>query len=77
MYPDESSIKGSTAAFHALLLATAQMQQAIIARLIYRKGSIPRFVALLPQLETFDEYGSQDSAPGFHLIFLPYADDIR
>jgi ATP-dependent DNA helicase 2 subunit 1 len=77
IYPDDGNIKGSTAAFHALLLACAEMQQVMIARLIYRRLSIPRFVALLPQLETFDSLGNQETSPGFHLVFLPYADDLR
>jgi len=34
-------------------------------------------VALLPQTETFDHEGLQTNPCGFHLIHLPYADDIR
>jgi len=75
-----------------------------IARLVYRKRSIPRFVALLPQVtccqigrcevvsaiidpgmcslrvfqeETRDAEGFVATPAGFHLIFLPFCDDIR
>jgi ATP-dependent DNA helicase 2 subunit 1 len=34
-----------------------------------------RFCALLPQLEHYDEDHFQ-VPPGFHVIFLPFADDI-
>jgi len=53
------------------------MNQIALCRLISRQGSQPRFVALLPQDETIDEDGIQTSPPGFHVIALPYADDVR
>ena len=37
----------------------------------------PRVVALLPQQEEIDEHNIQMKAPGFHIIYLPYSDDIR
>ena len=77
IYPDESAMIGATRAFHALLTALNQLKQCAIVRLIYRKHSIPRFVALIPQLETLNEEGLQADPPGFHCIFLPFADDIR
>jgi ATP-dependent DNA helicase 2 subunit 1 len=77
IYPDESSIIGSTTVFHALLKAMEELQQVAICRLIYRRGSPPRFVALFPQLEKLDHVGNQLQPPGFHLVFLPYSDDIR
>jgi ATP-dependent DNA helicase 2 subunit 1 len=48
-----------------------------IARFTRLESSIPYFVALLPQLEEFDEDGTQLTPPGLHVIYLPYADDIR
>uniref|UniRef100_A0AAR2L2L3 DNA helicase n=1 Tax=Pygocentrus nattereri TaxID=42514 RepID=A0AAR2L2L3_PYGNA len=41
-----------------------------------RRNSPPRFVALVPQREVLDGQ-AQAVPPGFHAIFLPYADDIR
>jgi ATP-dependent DNA helicase 2 subunit 1 len=32
---------------------------------------------LLPQEEEFTEGGGQDMPPGFHVIVLPFVDDIR
>ncbi len=66
IYPDESSIKGSTVAFHALLLAMIERGVMAITRVIARKGAIPRFVALLPQMEVRDENGWQ----GKHMCYL-------
>ncbi|KAL6072069.1 X-ray repair cross-complementing protein 6 [Balamuthia mandrillaris] len=77
VYPDEHEIQGSTVAFTALLDRMLHMDKLAIARWIPRDGAPPRFVALLPQQETFDEDGIQINPPGFHLIPLPYADDIR
>ena len=32
---------------------------------------------LIPQEETFTKDGGQDQPPGFHVIVMPYVDDIR
>lgn len=43
-----------------------------------RRNATPAFCALLPQEEIIDEEdGTQKEPPGFHLIPLPFADDIR
>jgi ATP-dependent DNA helicase 2 subunit 1 len=34
-------------------------------------------VAKTPQEEVLDDNGAQERPPGFHMIPLPYADDIR
>ncbi|KAI9471806.1 MAG: SPOC like C-terminal domain-containing protein [Benjaminiella poitrasii] len=39
-------------------------------------NAIPKIVALLPQAEKLDK-GDQTSPPGFQLIVLPFADEIR
>jgi ATP-dependent DNA helicase 2 subunit 1 len=55
-----------------------ELKQVAICRLIYRKGSIPRFVALFPQMARVDpDSGEVLQYPGMNLVFLPYADDIR
>lgn len=78
IYPDDSQVADSSRAFKALLLGMHQLRQIAICRLIYRKGSVPRFVALVPQMAKIDsDTGEVLQAPGFNLIFLPYADDIR
>ena len=47
-----------------------------IARMVLRKNSLPKMVALVPQLEIVDENG-QKQPPGLNAVVLPYADDIR
>lgn len=47
-----------------------------IVRFVPRSTSSVRFAALLPQAEAFDEDNFQ-TPPGFNLIFLPFADDVR
>jgi hypothetical protein len=75
---DEGSVTDSNKAFKALLHAMASLKQLAICRLVYRKGSVPRFVALLPQLAKIDpETGEVLQPPGLNMIFLPYADDMR
>jgi ATP-dependent DNA helicase 2 subunit 1 len=77
IYPDESTMKGSTVAFAALLHQMAAKGKIAICRLIYRKGVVPKFVALLPQEEKVNGDGEITQYPGMHMIFLPFADDVR
>ena len=35
------------------------------------------YVALVPQQEEVSEGGGQEQAPGFHVVYLPFLDDIR
>jgi ATP-dependent DNA helicase 2 subunit 1 len=49
LFPDETQFSDSNRAFKALLYGMINLKQIAICRLIYRKGSIPRIVALLPQ----------------------------
>merc|ERR1719410_2489180 len=77
VYPDEQRCNGSTVSFAALIAAMTQLQQYAVCRYIARKQSEPRFVALVAQKEVKDADGKQEAAPGMHLIYLPYADDIR
>jgi len=77
LYPDEQSIQGSTVAFHALLMEMVELKRYAVAKLIFRKNSAPRFVALVAQEEKIDSEGVQTQPPGLQVIFLPYADDIR
>eukprot|EP00483_Globobulimina_turgida_P001551 UN01553 len=78
VYPNEQRCVGSTIAFNALLQAMHQMQQFAVCRYIFRKVSAPQFVALVAQKEVIDpETNKQTAPPGMHMIFLPFADDIR
>jgi len=77
IYPDEKNINGSTTAFAALHRAMIAADKIAICRMLARVGYQPRFVALLPQEEVLDNLNFQVIPPGFHLIQLPYADDIR
>ncbi|ORZ22807.1 SPOC like C-terminal domain-containing protein [Lobosporangium transversale] len=76
LYPDEKSYEGSTRAFSSLLKAMAEMDKVAICSFTQRKGYSTRLVALIPQLEVVSENG-QEQPPGFQLIQLPWADDIR
>eukprot|EP01094_Clydonella_sp_ATCC50884_P000497 TRINITY_DN10386_c0_g1_i1.p1 TRINITY_DN10386_c0_g1~~TRINITY_DN10386_c0_g1_i1.p1 ORF type:complete len:641 (+),score=205.12 TRINITY_DN10386_c0_g1_i1:133-2055(+) len=77
IYPDETIVKGSTTAFAAILDRMLALDQIGIARLTQRANTAPRFVALAPQREEFDEDGVQLLPPGLHVLYLPFADDIR
>uniref|UniRef100_A0A7N8XIH4 DNA helicase n=1 Tax=Mastacembelus armatus TaxID=205130 RepID=A0A7N8XIH4_9TELE len=48
-----------------------------LCRCISRRNYPPQFVALVPQKEEVDEGNVQITAPGFNVIYLPYADDMR
>ncbi|ESO97963.1 hypothetical protein LOTGIDRAFT_182021 [Lottia gigantea] len=77
IYPDEDSISGSTTMFTALLTKCIDRGVIAICQYIPGKNNPPRFVALLPQKEELDEHKVQITPPGFHVIFLPFADDFR
>ncbi|CAH2312239.1 X-ray repair cross-complementing 6 [Pelobates cultripes] len=77
VYPEESLITGSTTLFHALLTRCQSREVMAICRYIPRRNTPPRFVALIPQEEVLDDDNVQIKPPGFSLIFLPFADDIR
>lgn len=71
IYPDEKSVKGSTRVFRALLDRCLKIQVTPICRIVPRRNMPPRLVALLPQK------GEEETPPGFHIIYLPYAEDFR
>ncbi|KAL4110931.1 hypothetical protein PRIC1_002615 [Phytophthora ramorum] len=76
VYPCDGYIEGSSTAFMAILNSMVRKEKFALARLIARKTSEPRLVALVPQEEENDELG-QVQPSGFNVIFLPYLDDIR
>ncbi|KAM3914717.1 X-ray repair cross-complementing protein 6 isoform 1-T2 [Leptodactylus fuscus] len=77
VYPEESLITGSSTLFQALLIKCLERQVMAICRYTPRKNTPPRFVALVPQEEKLDDENVQVKPPGFNLIFIPFADDIR
>ena len=52
-------------------------EKVAIVRVQVRESTSVRFCALLPQDEKFDDSTGLQTPPGFQLIVLPYADDIR
>ncbi|OPJ68989.1 X-ray repair cross-complementing protein 6 isoform A [Patagioenas fasciata monilis] len=77
IYPEESVVSGSTTLFNALLIKCLEKEVMALCRYTTRRNTPPRFVALVPQEEEVDEQKVQIAPPGFHVIFLPYADDKR
>ncbi|XP_064011207.1 X-ray repair cross-complementing protein 6 isoform X2 [Pogoniulus pusillus] len=77
IYPEESLVSGSTTLFNALLMKCLEREVMALCRYITRRNTPPRFVALVPQEEDVDEQKVQVAPPGFHVVFLPYADDKR
>ncbi|KFV68842.1 X-ray repair cross-complementing protein 5, partial [Dryobates pubescens] len=77
IYPEESLVSGSTTLFNALLMKCLEREVMALCRYTARRNTPPRFVALVPQEEELDEQKVQITPPGFHVIFLPYADDKR
>ncbi|XP_058424244.1 X-ray repair cross-complementing protein 6 isoform X2 [Diceros bicornis minor] len=77
VYPEESLINGSSTLFVALLTKCLEKEVMAVCRYTPRQNIPPYFVALIPQEEELDDQKIQVTPPGFHLVFLPYADDIR
>lgn len=72
-------IEGSTTLFKALLDKCIQREKFILCEIVARSNTSPRLAALIPQQEEFDEEVKtiQKHPPGFHVVYLPYADDFR
>ncbi|KAI0353683.1 ku70-like protein [Trametes cingulata] len=76
IYPDEMTYSGSKRTFTALLKTMIKKRKIAIVLALTRRNASPIFCAVLPQAEKVDESGWREP-PGFHLIPLPFADDIR
>ncbi|KIM74877.1 hypothetical protein PILCRDRAFT_800357 [Piloderma croceum F 1598] len=76
LYPDEMAYSGSKRTFSALLKSMISKKKIGIAIALTRRNSSPIFCAMLPQAEQPEE-GGWNEPPGFHLVPLPFADDIR
>ncbi|KAI0294877.1 SPOC like C-terminal domain-containing protein [Multifurca ochricompacta] len=75
IYPDEGTYAGSQRTFTALLISMVKKGKIGLVRALTRRNASPSFCALLPQEESEGEGWAEPS--GFHLIPLPFADDIR
>ncbi|KZT40467.1 Ku DNA-binding complex, Ku70 subunit [Sistotremastrum suecicum HHB10207 ss-3] len=73
MYPDEKAYSGSTRTFSALLKVMKAKNKIALVLGLLRRNSSPAFYALLPQ----EENPIEREPAGFHLIQLPFADDLR
>ncbi|KAG6901967.1 hypothetical protein C0995_006196 [Termitomyces sp. Mi166 len=76
IYPDEMAYSGSKRTFSALIKSLVKKKKMGLVLALTRRNATPTFCALLPQEEKADEAGWVDPA-GFHLIPLPFADDVR
>lgn len=65
LYPNESTIKGSTKLFRALWEKCLEKKKFALCVLTYRRKVSPRYVALVPQTE------ETDRNDGFRVIYLP------
>eukprot|EP01025_Chloroclados_australasicus_P005593 TRINITY_DN11721_c0_g1_i2.p1 TRINITY_DN11721_c0_g1~~TRINITY_DN11721_c0_g1_i2.p1 ORF type:complete len:646 (+),score=98.52 TRINITY_DN11721_c0_g1_i2:146-2083(+) len=77
LYPDEKRIGGSFTAFIALYTAMLNKNKFALCRYVRNASSPPKLVALVPQMEVADETGDQVDPPGFQMIYLPFADNIK
>lgn len=76
IYPSEDVIKGSKTLFVSLLQKCLEKQKFALCYFVSRDQGRSNLVALLPQPEK-REGNTQVMPAGFHLIYLPYADNIR
>ena len=74
VFPDDASVKGSMQLFLALLDKCLTLQKIAIVRMT--RSGVSYLAAMLPQKEIWVN-GLQKEPSGFHLITLPYADDLR
>lgn len=74
--PDEKKSKGSSQCTDALIKELIAQDKIAIVKFLPRDNSQVRFCALVPQDEKIDGDGFQ-TPPGFQMVVLPFADDIR
>ena len=77
VFPDEKKVIGSQQCADALIKEMIRKDKIAIVRAQARDNASVRFCAMLPQDESFDEDFGLQTPPGFQLVVLPYAEDIR
>ncbi|KAJ3061725.1 X-ray repair cross-complementing protein 6, partial [Podochytrium sp. JEL0797] len=68
---------GSSSIFIQFLARVHAKNKVVICSYMPKRNMSPRLVALLPQLEEYDEMGNVLRPSGFHMIHLPFMDDRR
>ncbi|KAH9948578.1 ku70-like protein [Amylocystis lapponica] len=77
IYPTKwCTYSGSKRTFSALLRTMVKKKKLALVLSVTRRNAAPQFCAMLPQAGKVEESGWNEP-PGFHLIPLPFADDIR
>ncbi|KAG8700923.1 ATP-dependent DNA helicase II subunit 1 [Ceratobasidium sp. 394] len=76
LHPNEAQVIGSIRTFKALLDSMLSKKKYALTRCVFRRNNAMVFCAMLPQAEVMEDNLQVDPA-GFHLIPLPFADDIR
>ena len=76
LYPNEQLSNGASQLCDALIKQLSNKNKCAIVKFVGRGSSNIKLCALIPQLESLDEDFFQ-TPPGFNMVFLPYADDIR
>ena len=76
IYPNELLSNGAGKLVDALIKQMLVKKKCAIVKFVAREGSTVKFCSLLPQQEKYDEDYFQ-TPPGFNMIVLPWADDIR
>ena len=78
LHPQEDRISGSSMISSAFITRLHARGLVAICRFVARRNSPVSIVALLPQPEIIDTASDrQEKSPGFHLIRLPFLEDIR
>ena len=77
LVPDETQFTGSCSLFAHLVKRIHLNEKVAFCRLIPRNGSVAKLVALVPQIASFDTSHDKAIPEGFHMVYLPFADDIR
>lgn len=75
VYPNDKGVTGSATFISALLGGMIERKLLAVASYVARKNAEPALVALLPQAE--EEDSDQVKPPGFHMVRLPWGEEIR
>ena len=76
LYPDDSVYSGSFSALVALHSKMIERKVVAIVHAKFGESSLPRLAAMFAQAENIED-GFQDTPPGFMVVLLPYADEVR
>jgi len=77
LFPNDKDIAGSSQLVECLLRDMSSKKLLAVVRFSRLASSPAKLAVLLPQLEQLDEDGAQLAPAGFHLMVLPFAEDIR